>query len=109
MFCVGWLPYKPSHAIDDVSHPVFDSALVIVIPFHIQESVQFPLPKCLIICQASRDLLDVIPVFDAWELQRGVALLQQIGIVHHPADLPYPTLDILVLFMNRKQVVRIDL
>ena len=36
---VGWLPHQPSHAFDDVSTPVFDRALVIVIPSHILESV----------------------------------------------------------------------
>jgi hypothetical protein len=32
MLCVGWLPYQPSYAFDDVSTAVFDRALVIVIP-----------------------------------------------------------------------------
>ena len=39
MFSVGWLPHQPSHAFDDVSAPVFDRALVIVIPSLIIESV----------------------------------------------------------------------
>jgi hypothetical protein len=39
MLRVGWLPHQPSHAFDDVSTPVFDRALVIVIPSHILESV----------------------------------------------------------------------
>ena len=39
MLGVGWLPQQPSHAFDDVSTPVFDRALVIVIPSHILESV----------------------------------------------------------------------
>ena len=39
MFLVGWLPYQPSHASDDVSTPVFVSPLVIVVPSHILESV----------------------------------------------------------------------
>jgi hypothetical protein len=39
MLGVRWLPPQPSHAFDDVSTPVFDRALVIVIPFHILESV----------------------------------------------------------------------
>jgi hypothetical protein len=38
MLGVGWLPYQPSHAFDDVSTPAFDRALVIVIPSHILES-----------------------------------------------------------------------
>jgi hypothetical protein len=36
---VGWLRHQPSHAVDDLSTPVFDRALVIVIPSHILESV----------------------------------------------------------------------
>jgi len=39
MLGVGWPPHQPSHAFDDVSTPVFDRALVIVIPSHILESV----------------------------------------------------------------------
>jgi len=39
MLGIGWLPHQPSHALDDVSTPVFDRALVIVIPSHILESV----------------------------------------------------------------------
>jgi len=39
MLGIHWLPHQPSHAFDDVSTPVFDRALVIVIPFHILESV----------------------------------------------------------------------
>jgi hypothetical protein len=39
MLGVGWLPHQPSHAFDDVSTPVFDRPLVIVIPFHILEGV----------------------------------------------------------------------
>jgi len=39
MLGVRWLPHQPSHAFDDVSTPVFDRALVIVITYHILESV----------------------------------------------------------------------
>jgi len=39
MLSVGCLLHQPSHAFDDVSTPVFDRALVIVIPSHILESV----------------------------------------------------------------------
>ena len=39
MLGVSWVPHQPSHAFDDVSTPVLDSALVIVIPSHILESV----------------------------------------------------------------------
>jgi hypothetical protein len=39
MLSIGWLLHQPSHAFDDVSIPVFDRALVIVIPFDIVESV----------------------------------------------------------------------
>jgi len=39
MLGVGWLPHQPSHTFDDVSTPVFDRPLVIVIPSHILGSV----------------------------------------------------------------------
>ena len=39
MLSERWLPHQPSHAFDDVSSPVFDRALVIVIPFYMVESV----------------------------------------------------------------------
>jgi hypothetical protein len=39
MLRVGWLPHQSPHAFDDVLTPVFDRALVIVIPSHILESV----------------------------------------------------------------------
>jgi len=39
MLGVGWLPHQPSHAVDAIWTPVFDRALVIVIPSHIIESV----------------------------------------------------------------------
>jgi len=39
MLGVRWLPHRTSDAFDDVSTPVFDRALVIVISFHILESV----------------------------------------------------------------------
>ena len=109
MLGVGWLPDQPSHAFDDVSTPVFDSALVIVIPSHLLESVQFPLPESLIIWYASQELLDAIPVVDAWETQRGVFFLQHVVIVRLHALLLDPTLDIFVLFARRKRIVGIVL
>jgi hypothetical protein len=39
MLGVGWLLHQPSHAFDDVSTPVFDWPLVIVIPSDILEAV----------------------------------------------------------------------
>jgi len=39
MLGVGWLTHQLSHVFDDVSAPVFDMQLVIVIPSHILESV----------------------------------------------------------------------
>jgi len=66
MLCIGWLPHQPSHTYDDVSTPVFDMPLVIVIPSQILESVEFPLPESLIIWHASQELLDAIPIFEAW-------------------------------------------
>jgi len=39
MLGIGWLLHQPSHGFDEVSTPVFDKALVIVIPSPILESV----------------------------------------------------------------------
>ena len=39
MLGIGWLPHRPSHALDDFMTPVFDKALVIDIPSHILRSV----------------------------------------------------------------------
>jgi hypothetical protein len=36
---IGWLPHQSSHGFDDVATPVFDRALVIVIPSHILRSI----------------------------------------------------------------------
>jgi len=62
MLRVGWMPHQPSHAFDDVSTPVFDRVLVIVIPSHIVERVYFPLPEHLIMWHGNHDFLDPIPV-----------------------------------------------
>jgi len=109
MLGVGWLPHQPSHAFDDVSTPVYDRALVIFIPSHILGSVQFPLPESLIIWHASHELLDAIPVVEAWEMQSGVFFLQHVVIVRLHALLLDPTLDISVLFTCGKRVVGIIL
>ena len=39
MLGVGWLPHQPSHAFEDISTPIIDRQLVIVIPSHILEGV----------------------------------------------------------------------
>lgn len=39
MLGVGWLPYQLSYEFDDVSIPVFDRTLVIVIASHIVDSL----------------------------------------------------------------------
>jgi len=109
MLGVRCLPHQPSHAFDDVSTPVFDRALVIVIPSHILESVKFPLPESQIIWHASHERLDAIPVFEAWETQSGVFFLQHFVIVRLHALLLDPTLDIFVLFTRRERVVGIVL
>jgi len=106
---VGWLPHEPSHAFHDVSTPVFNRALVSVIPFHILESVYCPLPKCLIIWHASHELLDAIPIVASWEMQTGFCFLQHVVIVHLHAILLDPTLYIFVLFTRCKQEVGIIL
>ena len=109
MFGVGWQPYLPSHAFDDVSTPVFDRPLVIVIASHILESVSFPLPESLLIWDASHKLLHAIPVFEAWETHRGVLFLHHVVIVRLHTPLLHLTLDILVFFTRRKPVVGIVL
>jgi len=109
MLSVGCLAYQPPHALDDVSTPVFDRALVIVIPSHIVESVQFPLLESPVIWHASHELLDPNPVFEAWETQSCVYFVQHVAIVPLHALLLDPTLDIFVLFTCGKQVVGIVL
>ena len=109
MLRVGWLSHQPSHAFGDVSTPVFDRPLVIVIPSHILESVLFPLQESLIIWHASHELLNAIPVFVVWETQCLVFFVQHIVIVCLHTILLNPTLDIFVLFARCKQVVGIVL
>ena len=82
---------------------------MIVIPSHILESVSFPLPKSLIIRHASHELLDTIPVIEAWEMQSSVFFLQHVVIVRLHALLLDPTLDIFVLFTRRERVVGVVL
>jgi len=107
MLGVGSLPHQPSHAFDDVSTPVLDRALAIVIPCHILESLYFPLPESLIIWHPSHELLDAIPVFGASETQSGVFFLQHLVIVRLHALLLDLTVDIFVLFTRRERVVGI--
>jgi len=107
MLDVRWLPYQHSHDLDDISTPVCDTAFVIVVPFHILESVYFPLPEIQIIWHASHELLHAIPVFEASEMQIGVFFLQHIVIVRLHALLLDPRLDIFVLFTRRKWTVAI--
>jgi hypothetical protein len=45
MLGVGWLLHQASHAFDDVSTPVLNRALVIVIPSHILESMYSHSPR----------------------------------------------------------------
>jgi hypothetical protein len=109
MLGIGWLPHQPSHAGDDVSTPVFDRPLVIVIPSHILEGVEFPLPERLIIRHASHELLDARPVIEGWEMQNGVFFLQHVVIVRLHTHLLDPTLDLFVLCTRRKRVLGIVL
>jgi hypothetical protein len=39
MLGVGWMAHQTSHDFDDILTPVFDRALVIVIPSHILKSM----------------------------------------------------------------------
>jgi hypothetical protein len=100
-----WLPDRPSHAVDDVSTPVFDMCLVIVFPSHILESVLFPLPNSLIICHGSHELPHANPISEAGERQSGVFFLQHVVIVHLHALHLDPTRDIYVPFTRHKWVV----
>jgi len=69
----------------------------------------FLLPESLIIWDASHELLDAIPVVEAWETQSGVFFLQHVVIVRLDTLLLDPTLDIFLLFTRRKRVVGIVL
>jgi len=109
MLGVSWLLHQPSHAFDDVLTPVFDRGLVIVIPSHVLESVQFPLRESLIIGHVSHKLLDAIPGFEAWETQSGLFFFQHIVIVRLHVLLLDPTLDIFVHFKRGKRVLGIAL
>jgi hypothetical protein len=107
MLGIDWLPHYPFHALDDVSTPVFDRPLVSVIPSGILESVLFPLAESLNIWHGGHELLNAIPVFEAWETQSGVFFLQHVVIVRLHTQVHDPTLDIFVLFTRRKRVVEI--
>jgi uncharacterized PurR-regulated membrane protein YhhQ (DUF165 family) len=109
MLGVGRLPHQPSNAFDDILTPVYDRAVVIIIPSHILKSVKFSLPKSLIIWHASQELLKDIPVFEDSEMPSGVFFVLQIVIVSLHAFLLDPTLDIFVFFTHRKQVLGIYL
>jgi len=80
-----------------------------VIPYLIYESVSFPLPDTMIIWDASHELLDTIPIFEAFQTQSGVSFLQHVVIVRLYALLFDSTLDIFVVFKCCKQEVRIAL
>ena len=82
---------------------------MIVISFHIFESVKFPLPESQIIWHASHVLLDAIPVFEAWETQSGVFFLQHVVIVRLHACLLDLTLDLFVLSTHCERLVGIVL
>jgi len=109
MLGLGWLPLQLFHAFDDTSTPVFDRVLVILIPSHILDSVQFPLPESLIIWHACHELLDAIPISESCETQSHLFYLQHDVIVHLQALLLDPTLNIFEHFTRRKWVVGIVL
>jgi hypothetical protein len=109
MLGVRCMPNQPSLSFDDVSNPLFDRAVEIVIPFHILDSVLFQLPKSLITWNASHELLDSITVFEPWEMQSGVSIRQPSVIVNLYSLLLDPTLDIFVQFTRRKLVLGIVL
>jgi len=98
MLCTWCLPHQPSHAVDDISTPVFDKVLVIVIALHILQSVLFFHPERLNIWHACHELRDVIPVFDLWHMLSFVCFVQHIVLICLYGHLLDPTLDIFVLF-----------
>ena len=101
---IGSLLHQSSRAFEDVSTPVFDRVLVIVIPSHILESLSFPLPESLIIWHGSHEFLHAIPILEAWETQSGVFFLRHIVIVCVHAHLLHATLHIFVRFMRNTWV-----
>jgi len=103
----GWLQYQRSPPLDDVSTRVLGRAVLIVIPFHILESVLFPLPESLIIWHDVHELLDSTPVFEAWDMQSIVTFHQHVVIIHLHTLRSDRILDIFVLFTRGKQVVGI--
>jgi hypothetical protein len=107
MIGVGWLPQNVSPAFDNVSTPVFDMAWVIVIPFHILESVWFPLPERQILWHPSHKHLYAIFGFEASDAKSGGFFLQDVIVVRLYPLLLDPALDIFVLFTPCKQVVGI--
>jgi hypothetical protein len=109
MLRIGWLLHQRSYHVHDVLIPVFDRPLVIVSPSDMLKSVLFPLPKSLIIWHGSHGLLDAITVFETSETHSGVFFLQHLVIVHLPALLLDPRLDIFELFMCPQQGVWIVL
>jgi hypothetical protein len=57
---------------------------------------------------ASHELMDAIPILDAWEMLSGVCVLQHVVIIRLDAFFLDPTLDLFVLFTCRKHVVGIN-
>jgi hypothetical protein len=104
---VGCMPHQPFHAVDDVSTPECNWALVIPIASDINKRILFPHPESLIISYASHELLEAISVFEASETQSGDSFLQPFTIECLHALLLDPTLDIFILFTHRKWIVGI--
>jgi hypothetical protein len=105
MLGVGWLPHQPTDAFNDVLTAVLYRPLVIVIPSHILERVQFTLTKSLIIWDGSHELLYTITVGESKEMQSDDSFRQHVVLVRLHAFLLDPTLDISVLFTHRKRVL----
>lgn len=106
MLDVGCLPHQPSHACNDVSTAELDRALVTVIPSYIVESVKFLLSESHTNWHASHEVLDAIPIFEAWETYTGVFFHQQVVIVRLHTCLSDSTPVIVELLTDCEQVVR---
>jgi hypothetical protein len=86
MLRIGWLSHQPSHAVDDVSTPVFHRLMVIVIRSHILESVYVPLPKSLITWHASYMLQTPSP---SLKLGKRRAVFSSFGMLPWYVFLPF--------------------
>jgi hypothetical protein len=63
----------------------------------------------MIIWHSRHELLHTVPAFEGWDTQSSVFIFHRIAIVPPHTLLLGPTVDIVVLFTRRKQVIGIVL